>query len=111
MIDLHSHSVASDGQYRPTEVAERAAAAGLTVWALTDHDTVAGLADGDSAAKRLGMDFVPGIELSVQFDRREVHVLGHFIDPEGPALRGFSDLLAEKERFGASRIARWFGHA
>lgn len=104
MIDLHSHSVASDGQYPAAVVAERAAAAAVTVWALTDHDTVAALGDGASAARRLGIEFVPGIELSVQFDRREVHLLGHFVDPEGPALRGFSDLLAEKRRVRMGEI-------
>lgn len=104
MIDLHSHSVASDGQYPAAEVAERAAAAGVSVWALTDHDTVAGLGDGAAAARTVGVDFVPGIELSVQFDRREVHLLGHFIDPAGAALRSFSDLLAEKRRMRMGEI-------
>lgn len=104
MIDLHSHSVASDGQYPAAEVAERAAAAGITVWALTDHDTISGLADGAAAARKLGLEFVPGIELSVEMDRREVHLLGHFIDPEGSALCGFSDLLAEKRRVRMGEI-------
>jgi predicted metal-dependent phosphoesterase TrpH len=98
MIDLHSHSVASDGQYPAAEVAERAAAAGITVWSLTDHDTVGGLDQAAEGAKRVGIELVPGIELSVEFDRREVHLLGHFIDPTGDALRRFSDLLAEKRR-------------
>jgi predicted metal-dependent phosphoesterase TrpH len=104
MIDLHSHSVASDGQYPAAEVAERAAAAGLTVWALTDHDTISGLPDGAAAAKKFGIEFVPGIELSVEFDRREIHLLGHFIDPDGPVLCGFSDLLAEKRRLRMGEI-------
>lgn len=104
MIDLHSHSLASDGQYAPAAVAERAAAAGITVWSLTDHDTIGGLGEAEAAARRRGIEFVPGIELSVQFDRREVHLLGHFIDPAGPALRGFADLLAEKRRVRMGEI-------
>jgi hypothetical protein len=104
MIDLHSHSVASDGQYPAAEVGERAAAAGVSVWALTDHDTTGGLAEAEVAARRIGIAFVPGIELSVQFERREVHLLGHFIDPEGSALRDFSDLLAEKRRVRMGEI-------
>lgn len=97
-IDLHSHSTASDGQYGAAQVAERAAGAGVKVWALTDHDSVAGLAAAAESARALGLRFVPGIELSVQLDRREVHLLGHFVDPESAPLRRFEDLLAEKRR-------------
>jgi 3',5'-nucleoside bisphosphate phosphatase len=97
-IDLHSHSTASDGQYPAEQVAERAAAAGLAVWALTDHDSIAQLRPARAAAAAHGIRFVPGIELSVHLDRREVHLLGHFVDPESTTLRGFEDLLAEKRR-------------
>lgn len=97
-IDLHSHSTASDGQYPAEQVAERAAAAGLAVWALTDHDSIAQLRPARAAAAARGVRFVAGIELSVHLDRREVHLLGHFVDPESVALRGFEDLLAEKRR-------------
>ncbi|HEX8909090.1 MAG TPA: PHP domain-containing protein, partial [Anaeromyxobacteraceae bacterium] len=97
-IDLHSHSTASDGQYPAEQVAERAAAAGLAVWALTDHDSIAQLRPARAAAAARGVRFVAGIELSVHLDRREVHLLGHFVDPESVTLRGFEDLLAEKRR-------------
>lgn len=97
-IDLHSHSTASDGELPAELVAERAAAAGVAVWALTDHDSIAQLGPAGAAARALGMRFVPGIELSVHLDRREVHLLGHFVDPESETLRGFEDLLAEKRR-------------
>ncbi|WP_242394690.1 PHP domain-containing protein [Anaeromyxobacter oryzisoli] len=97
-IDLHSHSRASDGQYPAAEVAERAARAGVRVWALCDHDTVAGLEDGAAAAKRLGLRLVPGIELSAFLDQREIHLLGHFVDPAHEALRRFEDLLADHRR-------------
>ena len=97
-IDLHSHSTASDGQYPAEEVADRAAAAGVGVWALTDHDSIAQLAPARAAAEARGLRFVPGIELSVHLERREVHLLGHFVDPESAALQSFEDLLAEKRR-------------
>jgi predicted metal-dependent phosphoesterase TrpH len=97
-IDLHSHSRASDGQYAPGEVAERVAKAGLAVWALSDHDTVAGLGPAAAVAGRLGVRFVPGIEISAFLDRREIHLLGHFVDPEHPALRRFEDELAAHRR-------------
>jgi predicted metal-dependent phosphoesterase TrpH len=103
-IDLHSHSIASDGQHPAAEVAERAAAAGLRVWGLTDHDSVAGLDDGREAASANGLRFVPGIELSVHLDRREVHLLGHFVDRQCATLRSFEDLLAEKRRIRMAEI-------
>ncbi len=103
-IDLHSHSTASDGQYPPAEVAARAAGAGVRVWGLTDHDTVAGLEEARHAAERHGMRLVPGVELSCFLDRREVHMLGHFIDPAHPAMREFEDLLAEKRRVRLGEI-------
>jgi len=104
LIDIHSHSTASDGQYPAAEVAARAAAAGLGVWALTDHDSVAGLDSAREAAAAHGLRFVPGIELSVHLERREVHLLGHFVDARSAALKQFEDLLAEKRRVRMGEI-------
>jgi predicted metal-dependent phosphoesterase TrpH len=104
IIDLHSHSTASDGVYRPAEVAAQAAAAGLGVWALSDHDSMAGIPEAAAAAAGCGLRLVPGIELSTFIDQREIHVLGHFLDPESPAIRDFSDLLAEKRRVRMGEI-------
>jgi predicted metal-dependent phosphoesterase TrpH len=104
IIDLHTHSTASDGQYPPPDVAARAASVGTTVWALTDHDTVAGQEAAAQAARRLNVRFVPGIELSALLDEREVHVLGHFIDPSHQTMRDFEDLLADHRRTRTRRI-------
>ncbi len=104
VIDLHSHSTASDGQYAPAEVAARAASAGVVAWALTDHDTVAGQEAAAAAARAHGVRFVPGIELSVFLDRREIHVLGHFIDPSSKIMRDFEDMLADHRRGRVRRI-------
>jgi predicted metal-dependent phosphoesterase TrpH len=103
-IDLHSHSLASDGQYPAAVVASKAASAGVGTWALTDHDSIAALEQGRAAAEGLGLRFVPGIELSVYLDRREVHLLGHFVDPASGPLRRFEDLLAEKRRLRMGEI-------
>lgn len=97
-IDLHSHSRASDGQYTAAELAGRVAEAGVAVWSLSDHDTVAGLAAAAAEAARLGVRLVPGIELSAFLDGREIHLLGHFVDPEHQALRRFEDELAAHRR-------------
>ncbi len=95
IIDLHSHSTRSDGKESPTEVFEHAAAAGVDVLALTDHDTTNGWAEASEAASRLGMGFVPGIEVttraSVQVAGRNrfisVHMLAYLPDPDDMALR------------------------
>jgi len=97
-IDLHSHSRASDGQYPPAEVAEQIARAGVSVWSLSDHDTVAGLPAAAEAARRLALRLVPGIELSAFLDSREIHLLGHFLDPEHGSVRRFEDELAVHRR-------------
>jgi hypothetical protein len=103
-IDLHSHSRASDGQFEPAEVAARARAAGLSVWGLCDHDTVAGLPAAGEAAVRLGLRLVPGIELSAFLERREIHLLGHFVDPTHPTLQAFEDLLTRHRRERVRKI-------
>jgi predicted metal-dependent phosphoesterase TrpH len=98
IIDLHSHSLASDGQFAPGEVAVRASAAGCVAWALCDHDTVAGLEAAAGAAREVNVRLIPGIELSAFLERREIHLLGHFVDPASPALRDFEDFLAARRR-------------
>jgi len=84
-IDLHVHSNASDGTDDPALVMRRAAAAGLDVVALTDHDTQAGI-DEARAALPDGLTLVPGTELSCQLGMRSVHLLGYLFDPADPAL-------------------------
>ncbi|MCQ2492293.1 MAG: PHP domain-containing protein [Lachnospiraceae bacterium] len=85
-IDLHTHSTASDGTLTPSEVVKTAADAGLSVIALTDHDTVAGVVEAIEAAKAISADgqtairVIPGIELSCHSSGKEVHMLGFFLD-------------------------------
>ena len=75
-IDLHAHSTASDGSRPPAEVARAAKAAGLSAFALTDHDTIAGLADARAAAALVGVRLINGVELSAVEGDTETHVLG-----------------------------------
>ncbi|MCD8342823.1 MAG: PHP domain-containing protein, partial [Oscillospiraceae bacterium] len=79
-IDLHVHTTASDGTLTPAAVTARARGLGLAAIAITDHDTVEGVAEAMRAGKELGVEVVPGIELSCYYQGREVHVLGYFID-------------------------------
>ncbi len=83
-VDLHAHSTASDGTATPTGAVEAAHRAGVVALALTDHDTLAGVAEAQVAADRLGLRLVPGVELSVHQDGTEVHLLGlHIRDVVG----------------------------
>ncbi len=83
--DLHCHSTASDGTRPPAEVVRRAAAAGVGMLALTDHDTADGLAEAEAALPP-GMALVPGMELSCRRDGRSVHLLAYLFDPADAAL-------------------------
>jgi predicted metal-dependent phosphoesterase TrpH len=85
--DLHSHSTVSDGTLAPAALAERAAANGVDLWALTDHDETGGLAQAREAALDLGVAFLTGAELSVTFAGETVHVVGLGFDADDDALR------------------------
>lgn len=85
--DLHSHSSFSDGTLAPAEVAARARARGVQLWALTDHDVVDGLAEAAAAANEQGLHFLTGVEVSVSFAGETVHVIGLGFDPDDAALR------------------------
>ena len=99
-IDLHCHSNVSDGALAPGEVARRAARAGVAVWALTDHDQLAGLAEARAAARDEGMRFVDGVEISVTWRGATVHVVGLRIDP------GNADLAAGLAAVRGGRLQR-----
>src|ERR1700712_2946712 len=84
--DLHCHSTVSDGLLSPASVAERAHAGGVTLWSLTDHDQLGGQHEARAAAQALGMRYLPGVEISVTWAGRTVHVVGMNVDPENDAL-------------------------
>lgn len=98
MIDLHSHSSASDGVLAPDALAECAARKGLSVWALTDHDTVDGLFGAARACGRLGIVFLPGIELNIAWRSGEFHLLGLGLRRLSPELASTINRLTEERR-------------
>lgn len=103
LIDLHTHSTASDGTERPEVVMAQAARAGLEVVALTDHDTYAGWAPALVAAQRAGIALVPGVEVSCSHRGTSVHLLAYLVDPEHAGLRAELDHARESR---ATRVER-----
>lgn len=100
MIDLHMHTTASDGRCTPEELVQQAYDKGIRTMAVTDHDTMAGVARATQAAAALGMTCVPGIEITSVHGGRDVHVLAYFLPELSQAL---TDLLSEQRR---NRIER-----
>lgn len=100
--DLHCHSTVSDGTLRPEELAARAKANGVELWALTDHDEVGGQARAAAAARALGLDYLSGVEISVSFLHQTVHIVGLGFDADNAQLR----LGLEQTRGGRGQRAR-----
>ena len=96
MVDLHTHSTASDGTFSPAELAAEAHKTGLSLFALTDHDTVAGVAEAQQAGKAIGIRVLPGIEISVEWQPGELHLLGLGIDIENKTLCSLMQYAQEK---------------
>jgi 3',5'-nucleoside bisphosphate phosphatase len=95
-VDLHAHSTASDGTHSPAEVVRLAKQNGLSALALTDHDTVAGISEAASAAQAIGIDFLPGIEISCGYPSPgTMHLLGYGIDPTSSVLKDLTRRLVE----------------
>lgn len=104
--DLHSHSTASDGTLSPEQLVRHAADCGVQVLALTDHDETAGLARAAASAAQVGVDLVPGIELSVTWSHKTLHIVGLHIDPANALLREGIARLREFREWRGEEIAR-----
>ena len=98
-VDLHVHSNASDGTFSPSQVVELAKNAGLDAFALTDHDTTAGVPEALEKGRDLNIEVIPGIEVSSSFDGTEIHILGLFVNSDDPVLAA----MLEKMRISRGR--------
>lgn len=98
MIDLHVHTTASDGQYSPTEIIEKASAAGIKTIAITDHDTIDGIEEGKNAAQKAGINFVAGAELSINYPTGEFHLLGLGLENVSDTLKELLKQVVENRR-------------
>ncbi|MFN0304798.1 MAG: 3',5'-nucleoside bisphosphate phosphatase [Burkholderiales bacterium] len=109
--DLHCHSTVSDGTLSPAEVAGRAAANGVSLWTLTDHDSTQGLAEAREAAAGTGMRFIGGVEISVTWSFQNLHVVGLNVDPKDLGLGAGLEKIRFSRRSRAERIAEQFNAA
>ncbi len=99
-VDLHVHSDKSDGSFSPSQLVDLAAAKGLCAFALTDHDTTAGIKEAVAAGIRQNIEVIPGIEFSTEYLGKDIHIVGLFIDEDAPAF------LAHLDSFVHARIER-----
>ncbi|MBW3140277.1 RNase RNM [Ferrimonas balearica] len=90
-IDLHCHTTASDGTLTPTELVTRAALQQVTILAITDHDTVAGLGEASEVAAQKGIRLISGVEISTRWHGFEIHIVGLNFDPQHPAMVALLD--------------------
>lgn len=104
-VDLHSHSRYSDGTLTPTELVRHARDCGVEVLALTDHDTTAGIPEAAAAARLADITLIPGVEISVTWERRVVHIVGLAVDVRCARLQQGLSALAERRRERARLIA------
>lgn len=98
MIDLHAHTRASDGSFTPAELVQYAAGKGVTVLAVTDHDTIAGLPEASAAAAEAGLVFVPGIELDISWTPGDCHLLGYGVVRKDSAIDRLLETINQNRR-------------
>lgn len=105
-VDLHSHSTISDGSFSPEEVIRKAAEIGLAAIALTDHDNIGGVSAALEAGMSEGIMVIPGVEISAEFDRGTLHILGYFINPLDKTLQEKLTTLQKARAERNPKIAR-----
>ena len=105
-IDLHTHTTASDGSMTPTELIRRAVSKGLAAIAVTDHDCVDGVEEALAEGRRQGIEVIPGLEISAEFDRGTMHILGFFVDWKKESLRRRLFELQEARRLRNPKITK-----
>lgn len=105
-IDLHMHTKCSDGAYTPTELVRKAYNSGLSVISLTDHDSVNGYQEAAAYGKELGVEVIPGLEISTDVDDKEIHLLAYFIDTENDELKKYLSFFREERLQRAKRIVQ-----
>lgn len=102
--DLHTHTTHSDGSLTPDELVKKAKAVGIQIMSITDHDTVNGIDEAIKTGKDLGVEVIPGVELSANVDSTEIHILGYFIDHSDRRLLEYLKMFRDHRLKRAERI-------
>ena len=103
-IDLHTHSTVSDGTYTPTGLVRLAKERGLRTFSLTDHDNVSGLDEAEGAAKAVGVELIPGMEMTVDFSGHKLHVVALGFERTNPAFQVFYRAVRESKEAGMAEL-------
>ena len=105
-IDLHMHTTYSDGAFSPTELVLKAKEVGLDVISITDHDSVNGLKEAMAVGKEIGIEVIPGLEISTDLDEKEIHLLAYFIDIDNDELQKYLSFFRDERLHRAKRIVQ-----
>lgn len=106
IVDLHVHSTKSDGSYTPGELVEYGVKKGLSAFALTDHDTTEGLEEAFEAAKGRDIEVVPGIEFSTEYQGKDIHILGLYIEYEKEEFRKYLEDFQESREIRNKKMCK-----
>jgi len=105
-VDLHLHTVYSDGVYTPVQLVNRAKAAGLDIIGITDHDNLDGIAEAIEQGKQVGVEVIPGVEISTDIEDKEVHLLGYFIDTAHEEFQKYLSFFRQERYNRAVRMVK-----
>ena len=109
-VDLHSHTNCSDGFYSPKELVHKASELGIEILSITDHDSVNAIDEASKFGKSLGIEIIPGVEISSDLRGSEVHILGYFVDTENKDLAHYLEFFREERFFcGSHRGHKYVG--
>jgi len=106
LADLHTHTTFSDGILSPEQLLDKAKSVGLHSLAITDHDTMQGYIHAVDYAQQIGIQLIPGLELSCYEQGRDYHLLGFFTDPENPQLNHYLTMFKHERAKRAERIVK-----
>lgn len=103
-VDLHTHTTHSDGACTPHELIQKAKEAGIDIISVTDHDNTKGIKEATLIGKELGVEVIPGVEISSEISNREIHILGYFFDPDNQELEHYLNFFRAERIKRAGRI-------
>ncbi len=103
-VDLHTHTTHSDGANTPSELIQKAKAAGIDVLSITDHDNINGIKEAIQIGKSFGIEIIPGLEISSEISNREIHILGYFFDIDNQELEHYLNFFRTERVKRAGRI-------